>query len=159
MKVLEKIRLDGKVAIVTGAGRGLGREMALALAGAGAERHADEVALQVVGPLVIDTLMTEAITARFAADDRTTVGTAVHERVQSAFFVTGDHNRGVPDECGLEIPGFGYFRFQADIIPGVAAKDAFLFLRVNGGIEKRTIRNSTDPLDRPRCRNTLFSRC
>jgi 2-deoxy-D-gluconate 3-dehydrogenase len=34
--VLDKLRLDGKVAIVTGAGRGLGRAMALALAGAGA---------------------------------------------------------------------------------------------------------------------------
>src|ERR1700689_4450679 len=30
-------RLDGKIALVTGAGRGLGRGIALALAGAGAE--------------------------------------------------------------------------------------------------------------------------
>jgi NAD(P)-dependent dehydrogenase (short-subunit alcohol dehydrogenase family) len=34
---LERFRLDGKVAIVTGAGRGLGRQMALALADAGAD--------------------------------------------------------------------------------------------------------------------------
>ena len=34
--VLERLKLDGKVAIVTGAGRGLGRQMAIALAGAGA---------------------------------------------------------------------------------------------------------------------------
>jgi NAD(P)-dependent dehydrogenase (short-subunit alcohol dehydrogenase family) len=35
--VLEKFRLDGKAAIVTGAGRGLGQQMALALAEAGAD--------------------------------------------------------------------------------------------------------------------------
>lgn len=35
--VLERFRLDGKAAVVTGAGRGLGRQMALALAHAGAD--------------------------------------------------------------------------------------------------------------------------
>ena len=35
--VLERLRLDGKVAIVTGAGRGLGQQMALALPEAGAD--------------------------------------------------------------------------------------------------------------------------
>ena len=37
MGVLDRFRLDGKVAIVTGGSRGLGREMALALADAGAD--------------------------------------------------------------------------------------------------------------------------
>jgi NAD(P)-dependent dehydrogenase (short-subunit alcohol dehydrogenase family) len=37
MSVLDKLRLNGKVAIMTGAGRGLGRVMALALAEAGAD--------------------------------------------------------------------------------------------------------------------------
>ncbi len=35
--VLERFRLDGKAAVVTGAGRGLGQQMALALAEAGAD--------------------------------------------------------------------------------------------------------------------------
>lgn len=37
MTVLDKLKLDGKTAIVTGAGRGLGRAMSLALADAGAD--------------------------------------------------------------------------------------------------------------------------
>ena len=37
MSVLDKLRLDGKVAVVTGAGRGLGRAMAMALAEAGCD--------------------------------------------------------------------------------------------------------------------------
>ncbi|MGH7965195.1 MAG: SDR family NAD(P)-dependent oxidoreductase, partial [Candidatus Binatia bacterium] len=37
MSMLDKLRLDGKVAIMTGAGRGLGRAMAIALAEAGAD--------------------------------------------------------------------------------------------------------------------------
>src|SRR3972149_1242551 len=37
MGVLDKLQLDGKLAVVTGAGRGLARAMALALAGAGCD--------------------------------------------------------------------------------------------------------------------------
>src|SRR5215204_5651151 len=49
MSILDLFRLDGRVAVVTGSGRGIGRAIALALADAGADvvvtaRRADEVA-------------------------------------------------------------------------------------------------------------------
>ena len=37
MNIIDKFRLNGKVAIVTGAGRGMGYEIALALARYGAD--------------------------------------------------------------------------------------------------------------------------
>jgi 7-alpha-hydroxysteroid dehydrogenase len=49
MSILDLFRLDGRVAVVTGSGRGIGRGIALALADAGADivinsRRADDVA-------------------------------------------------------------------------------------------------------------------
>lgn len=43
MGVLDRFRLDGKIALVTGAGRGLGQGMALALAEAGADIAIDDI--------------------------------------------------------------------------------------------------------------------
>ena len=41
MGVLDRFRLDGKRLFISGGSRGLGREMALAIADAGAGRRAD----------------------------------------------------------------------------------------------------------------------
>jgi NAD(P)-dependent dehydrogenase (short-subunit alcohol dehydrogenase family) len=56
--VNDAFRLDGKIALVTGAGRGLGRGIALALAGAGAE-----VLLNSRSPAELDTVAAEIAAA------------------------------------------------------------------------------------------------
>jgi NAD(P)-dependent dehydrogenase (short-subunit alcohol dehydrogenase family) len=74
-------RLDGKIALVTGAGRGIGRGAALALAGAGAEvvlvsrtpSELDEVALEIVSeggkarPLPLDVTRADGVRAALAS--------------------------------------------------------------------------------------------
>jgi len=54
----DSFRLDGKIALVTGAGRGLGRAIAIALAGAGAE-----LLLNSRSPAELDTVATEITAA------------------------------------------------------------------------------------------------
>lgn len=77
-------RLDGKAALVTGAGRGIGRAVALALAAAGAElvlvsrtrSELDAVAREIASdggkarPLLLDVTRSEAVRDAFAALDR-----------------------------------------------------------------------------------------
>src|SRR3989337_32682 len=58
MGVLDRLKLDGKIAVVTGAGRGLGQPMALALADAGC----DIVAAARTRPQIEETA--EAVRAR-----------------------------------------------------------------------------------------------
>jgi NAD(P)-dependent dehydrogenase (short-subunit alcohol dehydrogenase family) len=80
MEVDRPFRLDGKIALVTGAGRGIGRAVALALAAAGAElvlvsrtpRELDEVAQEIVSRggkahvLAFDVTRSDAVRDAFA---------------------------------------------------------------------------------------------
>ena len=80
----DAFRLDGKTALVTGAGRGIGRAVALALAGAGAElvlvsrtvKQLEEVACEIVSAggkalvLPLDVTRSDAVRDAFAGLDR-----------------------------------------------------------------------------------------
>jgi NAD(P)-dependent dehydrogenase (short-subunit alcohol dehydrogenase family) len=84
MQVDRPFRLDGKIALITGAGRGIGRAVALALAAAGAElvlvsrtpRELDEVAREIASgggrarPLAFDVTRSDAVRDAFASLDR-----------------------------------------------------------------------------------------
>ncbi|MEX0801485.1 MAG: SDR family NAD(P)-dependent oxidoreductase [Dehalococcoidia bacterium] len=80
MTVLDKLSLNGKIAVVTGAGRGLGRAMALALADAGCDlvvaartrAQIEETAAEVLAKgrrcLVVETDITDATSVNAMAD-------------------------------------------------------------------------------------------
>src|ERR1700720_5047951 len=84
MATNEPFRLDGKIALVTGAGRGIGRAVALAFAAAGAELvlvsrtqgELDEVAAEIVSggrnarPLRLDVTRSDAVRDAFASPGR-----------------------------------------------------------------------------------------
>src|SRR5271166_4500536 len=84
MATNEPFRLDGKIALVTGAGRGIGRAVALALAAAGAElvlvsrtaSELDEVACEIASgggtarSLPFDVTRSDAVRDAFAGLDR-----------------------------------------------------------------------------------------
>ena len=71
MSLLDRFRVDGKVAIVTGAGRGIGAASALALAEAGAD---------------------VAITSR-SVDQLEEIATAIRGFGRRAFVLPGDVNK------------------------------------------------------------------
>ena len=104
------------------------RHAALA-ADAAPERDTGEVASKVVGPVVIDAGEFLAL-PRGEAQQRAAVGAAVLERVQLAVGVARHHDRHVAEVGGAERVGARQLGLEAEKVPGVAAKDALLFLRV-----------------------------
>src|ERR1700676_3059807 len=70
-----------------------------------AEGHADQVALQVVAPLMINAQMACTVATQFPTHQRTPMGAAVDERVQPAILAAVDDDRGLAHEGGLKSPG------------------------------------------------------
>ena len=102
-----------------------------ALAGdAAPERDTGQVAGKVVGPVVIDAGEFLALAMRGETEQRPAMGAAILERVQLAVGIARHHDRHVAEVGGAERVGARQLGLEAEKIPGVAAKDALLFLRV-----------------------------
>ena len=94
------------------------------LTNAPAQRHPDQVALQIVGPLVIGADELGRVAEIAFAELHPAMGAAVHEGVDLAFRVARDHDRTVAEPGALVIAGIGNLRRQRHVVPRLAAEDA-----------------------------------
>ena len=97
-----------------------------ALAGdAAAERHADEVALQIVGPLVIGADEFLGVAAELAAELGGAVRAAVLEHVDRAVLGARHHDRRRAHIRADEVAGIRHLGFERHVVPGAAVEDPF----------------------------------
>jgi 2-deoxy-D-gluconate 3-dehydrogenase len=160
MSVLDKLRLDGKVAIMTGAGRGLGREMALALAEAGADIVAaartpaqlDETAAFVRAQgrrcLVIPTDVTDSTGVNTMVDATIAECGRIDILVNNAGGATRGMNRpveAITDEqwrMGLDVNLTGAFYCCRAVLPHMLRQGRGKIINVTSGLGVRAGRNN-----------------
>ena len=160
MSVLDKLRLDGKVAIMTGAGRGLGREMALALAEAGADIVAaartpaqlDETAALVRAQgrrcLVIPTDVTHSPAVNAMVDATIAEFERIDILVNNAGGATRGMNRpveAITDEqwrTGIDVNLSGAFYCCRAALPHMMRQGSGKIINVTSGLGVRAGRNN-----------------
>ena len=87
------------------------------------ERHVSEVALEVVGPGVIDAGQALDAAPRLQAQQRAAMGAAIEEAAKRAVLATNHEHRRLADFGGFVIPVPGQFGRQAEEIPHRALVD------------------------------------
>jgi NAD(P)-dependent dehydrogenase (short-subunit alcohol dehydrogenase family) len=160
MAVLDQFRLDGKIAIVTGAGRGLGREMALSLAGAGAhivatarsidqlEETASLVRETGVRCLVISCDVTDSAQVKAMVQQTIDEFGRVDILINNAGGVTAAHNRaieGISDEDwfeGINVNLSSAFYCSRAVAPLMAEQKSGKIINITSGWGMRASRNT-----------------
>jgi NAD(P)-dependent dehydrogenase (short-subunit alcohol dehydrogenase family) len=160
VNVLEKLRLDGKVAIMTGAGRGLGRVMAIALAEAGADIVAaartqaqiDETAtlIQTKGRrcLAIPTDITDSMSVNAMVEATIATFGRIDILVNNAGGATSGWNKPVEvltDEqwrTGIDVNLTGAFYCCRAVLPHMLRQGSGKIINVTSGVGVRPMRNN-----------------
>src|SRR5215813_8191805 len=70
---------------------------------AATEGHADQIAAEIVTPLMVDADVGSAIAAHLPANERAAVRAAIHERMQLALAISGHHDWRVANESRFEV--------------------------------------------------------
>src|SRR5438445_8179004 len=96
----------------------------------------------IVSPVVIDAGEAVGLAARLHGNQRAAVCAAVLEGVDRAGSVTRDYHRHLADEGGDEALRLGKLRFEAEIAPRRAVKDALLLALVDVGVLVHPVRDA-----------------
>src|SRR5712672_3380907 len=113
------------------------------------ERDPDQIALQVVGPLVIGTHELGRVAEMLLTELHTPVGAAVLHDIDRAFLVAHHHDRLLADEGALEIAGTRQLRFERYIAPARTGEDALLLPSINLRVGIDPVGNAGDAFWRP----------
>jgi 3-oxoacyl-[acyl-carrier protein] reductase len=160
MGVLDKLRLDGKVAIMTGAGRGLGRVMALALAEAGADIVAaarttaqiDETAEMVRARgrrcLAVPTDVANSASVNAMVDATITEFGRIDILVNNAGGATSGWNKpveAITDEqwrAGIDLNMTGAFYCCRAVLPHMIRQSGGKIINITSGVGVRAMRHN-----------------
>src|SRR5712691_4136928 len=93
---------------------------------------------------MIDTNVRGMVPEGFTADHGSAMSAAIDEDMKRAILITRDDDRCVSDKGCFKITRLGHLRLQANITPGTASENPFLFHLVNRWIGEDLIRHPVD---------------
>ena len=158
--ILDKLRLDGKVAIVTGAGRGLGRAMSIALAEAGADIVAvartqaqlEQTAQQVLARgrrcLVVPTDVTNSAQVNAMVEQAIAEFGRIDILVNNAGGATSGYGKALPDitdeewRVGIDTNLTSAFYCTRAVIPHMQRQGGGKIVNISSGYGLRGGRNN-----------------